>query len=103
MTIRYHVMHPPLVLDTTLLTDPGNYGFQYRDDGASPPEITSVALAGTDGVAITLSGPPNPGARLVYAIGQLVPRGNVRDSDPTLSRHGYPLFNWSVSFDEAVP
>jgi hypothetical protein len=103
VTIRYHVRVPPLVIDTTRITDPGFYGFQYRDDGASPPEIQSVALAGTDGVAITLTGPPNPGARIVYAIGQIRPRGNIRDSDPTASRHGYPLFNWSVSFDEAVP
>ena len=30
-------------------------------------------------------------------------RGNLRDSDATPSRHGYPLFNWAVHFDEPVP
>jgi len=28
---------------------------------------------------------------------------NLRDSDATPSRHGYPLFNWAVHFDEPVP
>lgn len=103
LTVRFYVPVPPLVIDTTRITDPGSYGFQYRDDGASPPEIVSVALSGADSVAITFSAPPNPGARLVYGLAWIPPRGNIRDSDATPSRHGYPLFNWAVHFDEAVP
>jgi lipoprotein-anchoring transpeptidase ErfK/SrfK len=30
------------------------------------------------------------------------PRGNLRDSDATVSLHAYPLWNWAVHFDEPV-
>jgi len=113
VTLTMHVPAPPLVLDTTRATDPGNYGFEYTDDGPGTPTITSVALAGPDSVAITLSAAPtapNPRIRYAYtgvqgAAGGLRtgPRGNLRDSDSTPSRHGYELFDWCVHFDEPVP
>ena len=31
------------------------------------------------------------------------PRGNLRDSDATPSRFGYPLHNWCIHFDRPVP
>ena len=30
-------------------------------------------------------------------------RGNLRDSDATVSRYGYPLYNWGVIYDVPVP
>jgi lysophospholipase L1-like esterase len=113
ITVRFIVPAPPLVFDTTLAKDPGNLGFEYADDGPASPTITSVALAGTDAVTITLSAEPSaPNRRIRYAytgvLGahaglQTGAHGNLRDSDLTPSRNGYPLHDWCVHFDEAVP
>ncbi|HEY8076836.1 MAG TPA: hypothetical protein VIF62_22070, partial [Labilithrix sp.] len=112
ITIAFHVPAPPLVFDTKLVSDPGNFGFEWVDD-ASSAVIESVALAGADRVAIKLSAAPTgehrriryawsakPGA---HAGPQTGPRGNLRDSDATPSLHGYALFDWCVHFDEPVP
>lgn len=111
--IRFIVPTPPLVLDTKLATDPGNFGFEYADDGPSSPSIASVAVTGADTVAITLSAEPTGSNRRIrYAFtGVLGARaglqtgahGNLRDSDATPSRHGNLLYDWCVHFDEAVP
>ena len=113
ITVRFIVPAPPLVFDTTLAKDPGNLGFEYADDGPSSPAITSVAIAGADSVTITLSAEPtasNRRVRYAYtgALGaraglQTGAHGNLRDSDTTPSRNGYPLHDWCVHFDEAVP
>lgn len=113
ITITFHVPAPPLVLDTTRVTNPGNYGFAYLDDAAAKPTIASVAVVGADQVQITLSAAPTGGNRRVTyaATGPLGanggpttgPRGNLRDSDATPSRGGYDLFNWCVHFRADVP
>jgi hypothetical protein len=113
VTVRFIVPAPPLVLDTTLATNPGNMGFEYADDGPGTPTITSVALTGADTVAITLSAAPTAGNRRIrYAFTgnqgakaglQTGAHGNLRDSDTTPSRNGYALYDWCVHFDEAVP
>ena len=113
VTVRFLVPAPPLVLDTTHASDPGNMGFEYADDGPSTPTITGVALTGADTVAITLSAEPTGANRRIrYAYTgirgapaglQTGARGNLRDSDATPSRNGYALFDWCVHFDEAVP
>ena len=112
ITARFHVPYPPLVLDTNLVTDPGQFGFEYSDDEAGRPSIVAVALVGEDMVSVTLSRPPtgaNP--RLRYAFtgirGQsggprTGPRGNLRDSDPEPSLYGNPLYNWCVHFDRPI-
>lgn len=113
ITVKFIVPAPPLVLDTTLATDPGNLGFEYADDGPATPSIASVALTGADTVAITLaSEPTGTNRRIRYAYTgifgakaglQTGARGNLRDSDTTPSRNGYALHDWCVHFDEAVP
>ena len=111
ITAKYTVPSPPLVLDTTRVTDPGSYGFEAVDAAGVRLTITSVALAGPDTVTITLAAPVPAGAHLRYAYtgvphscpGRFVgPRGNLRDSDTTPSQYGYELFNWGVHFDVAV-
>jgi hypothetical protein len=112
ITVRLWVPAPPLVLDETIVTNPGNYGFGYSDSSGAAPTITSVALAGDDSVVITLSAEPVGGnQRVTYAMNGIAgqpagpttgPRGNLRDSDATESRHGYALYNWCVHFDEEV-
>jgi hypothetical protein len=112
VTVKFHVPKPPLVIDTTLVTDPGMNGFEFYDDSGSPPSIASVALSGRDSVVLTLSSAPTGNDKRVrYAMKatreakpgrQEGPRGNVRDSDATPSQTGNQLFNWAVHFDLPV-
>jgi hypothetical protein len=110
VTATFHVPVPPLVIDTTRVTDPGNFGFEWYDASAAPPPITRVALVGPDKVEITLaSAPVGQDRRLRYAYTfhgcagpGTIARGNLRDSDVTPSENGYDLFNWSVHFDVAL-
>jgi len=95
LTIKFAVPTPPLVFDTTLVSNPGNYGFEYTDDSGSPPAINSVAVTESDTVTITLSTTPTgTNKRLRYAYTGVPgnpggpttgPRGNLRDSDATTS------------------
>lgn len=117
ITIKFVVPVPPIVIDTTLVTDPGNLGFEYSDGavstGAKTPAIKRVDVTGPDTVAITLTEAPTAEDRHVrYAFtgnrgspsGPMTgARGNLRDSDTTRSRAGYKLHNWCVHFDELVP
>lgn len=113
VTLRFEVPRPPLVLDTTRVSDPGQRGFEVVEASAAPVPIRQVELADPDRVVLTLSRlPAGPGARVRYAYtgepGQpggptTGPRGNLRDSDPTPSRSGAPLYNWCVHFDLPLP
>lgn len=111
VTVKYLVPKPPLVLDTTKVSNPGNYGFEFTDESGAPPAITSVALSGPDTVKITLaSAPTGPNKRIRYAYtftgcggSGTIARGNVRDSDDTPSPSGNDLSNWSVHFDAPIP
>jgi hypothetical protein len=111
ITAKFLVPVPPLVLDTTLVTDPGAYGFEVVDDAGTPVAVTNVALAGPDTVTLTLAGAPSGKGRLRYAFthephtcpgATRGPRGNLRDSDTTPSNHGYSLFNWAVHFEVPI-
>lgn len=113
ITVKFVVPSPPILLDTTLVSDPGHYGFEYTDASATPPAIVSVTEAGSDTLTITLSAEPTGADRhLRYAFTgtkgarsgpQTGARGNLRDSDATKSRSGKQLYNWCIHFDEAVP
>jgi hypothetical protein len=113
ITVRFLVPAPPLVFDTKLATNPGNMGFEYADDGPASPTITSVSISGADAVAVTLSAEPTGANRRIryaytgtlgaHAGLQTGAHGNLRDSDATPSRNGYPLYDWCVHFDEQVP
>lgn len=113
ITVRFAVPAPPLVLDTKLVVDPGNFGFEYTDASATPPAIEKVALGGPDSVVVILAAVPTADdRRLRYAFSgnrgarsgpETGARGNLRDSDATPSRSGLPLHNWCVHFEEAVP
>lgn len=106
----FHVPKPPLVLDTTRVDDPGNYGFEVSDDSGAPPPITSVAIVAPDTVEIRLGrAPTGANLRLRYAYTftgcagpRSIARGNLRDSDDTPSQSGHELFDWAVHFDEPV-
>jgi lysophospholipase L1-like esterase len=114
VTVKMHVPAPPLVIDTTLVSDPGHNGFEWADDGGgATPTITKVALTAADTVEITLSATPTAANKhLRYAFTGIPnapagattgARGNLRDSDATESRGGYKLYNWAVHFDAPAP
>ena len=113
ITVKLVVPAPPVVLDAELVTNPGNFGFEYVDASATSPAIEKVEIAGPDTVTVTLSAAPTAddrhlryaftgtrGARSGPASGA---RGNLRDSDATRSRSGDALYNWCVHFDVRVP
>jgi hypothetical protein len=121
ITLSYHIPSPPLALDTTLVRDPGNFGFVYIDDSPAPPKIRAVELyGGRNQVRIGLSAPPSAAAghrHIQYAyVGSVQcagggcgagpvsgPRGNLRDSDPVTSRldggDSTHLYNWAATQD----
>jgi hypothetical protein len=118
VTVKFHVPKPPLVFDVVNVTNPGNYGFDFVDNGTI---VTSTAaVTGPDTVTITLAAAPSGvNMRLRYAQNQNTDpatrcigpgtvygggaRGNLRDSDATPSLYGYALHNWGANFDVAVP
>lgn len=111
VTLEYLVPSPPLVLDTTLVSDPGNYGFQAFDD-AGPIAIGAVAVRDATHVTLTLASKPGANLRIRYAFQAAVgahagpaegARGNLRDSDATPSSYGNTLYNWSLHFELPVP
>lgn len=111
ITVTFFVPAPPLVLDTQLVTNPGSFGFEVADGGGAPVAISKVEVTGPDTVTITVASVPSAGARVRYAFSGLPkhsggpedgPRGNLRDSDNTVSRFGYKLYDWCLHFDEPL-
>jgi len=101
-----------LVLDESLVSNPGNYGFEYYDEAGSAT-ISSVTVSGSNTVKVMLNTPPTgAGKRIRYAYTGIPgnpggpttgPRGNLRDSDPATSIYtGKNLYNWCVHFDKAI-
>jgi hypothetical protein len=113
VTIAFDVPAPPLVLDDVLVTNPGNYGFEFADDSGAPPAISAVELVDDVTVEITLASEPtgaNPRIRYAFTGVPNAPagpttgaRGNLRDSDVTPSRFEYLLYNWAVHFEVPAP
>lgn len=113
ITAVFHVPVGVLEIDTTNVSNPGDYGFEYTDAGdGNSVTISSVAITGPNVVQVTLSGTPTGTAqKLRYAYTGTAaagggpttgPRGNLRDQDTTASLHGHQLYNWCVIFDEAI-
>lgn len=97
LTVPFDIPTAPLVLDTTAVTNPGNYGFTALDDsGALPVSTVALADSGTK-VAVTFGRAATTNRKLRYAltgygvprIAGNQPRGNLRDSTPTTP-------NWCV-------
>jgi hypothetical protein len=113
ISARFDVPKGPIVFDTINVPAQTNKGFEYTDDSSSA-SISSVAIDGTDTVRITLNTVPtgaNPKLRYAYtgvpggrpgADSTNGARGNLRDSDDTVSLYGNNLYNWAVHFEEAI-
>ena len=96
----------------------GPYGFEYMDDeGTGIPwrcatTIEAVEIISPAQVRLRLSKIPTASNKRLrygatadlYSTGGPTtgPRGCLRDSDPTPSLYGHPLYNWCVHFDKPV-
>ena len=103
--IEHNVPHPPLVLDSDWVTDPGNLGYSYADNVDPSITIIEVAVTSPTEVTITLSkatsggtlgyadfAPPSDPSYVDVDGGQTSdygptrgPRGCLRDSDPAVA------------------
>ncbi|AWI51990.1 hypothetical protein DDU33_08040 [Actinobacillus porcitonsillarum] len=109
--ITFNVPNPPLVFDTTTVTDPGHYGFYlYKGNGVT---ISKVALDEENNKVIITTNESIPdGACITYAFhngtgGNSGPtkgaRGCLRDSCTDLSTDGtWRLHNWCFAFEEKI-
>lgn len=119
ITVTYRVPRGPLVIDTSWVTNPGNYGFNYVDSEGT--KITRVEVTGPEEIGISLS-KATTGGMLSYALApapagpvspgfgpQSGPRGCVRDSDPMVSYYNhsktgkpYTMHNYSVGWQTVL-
>ena len=132
ITVKFLVPKPPLVFDTTAVSQAPDMGFNVVDSGGNALPISKVELSGTDSVNITLAAAPSGAITVRYAENQATPdpaaalpnytvveqttcigpgtqplhaagpRGNLHDSDNTPSQFSYNLANWAVAFSQTV-
>ncbi|EPW3896613.1 sialate O-acetylesterase [Klebsiella aerogenes] len=120
INLQFNVPHPPLVIDTTWVTEAENYGFYIRDMTTQNFDvvdiISAVEIAGPDRVRIICSRAPTVNEQVTYGWGKAGdplttgrttgPRGNLRDSEGDLPGESYTdtsgtlrkLHNWCVIF-----
>ena len=102
-----------LTLDTTTVSDPGNYGFTFTNN-AGETNISSVVVTNANTVVVTLSGTPtgaNPLLRYAFNAtstdhaGRLTgARGCLRDQRASVGTvTGTNLYNWCVVFKTSTP
>jgi hypothetical protein len=111
ITATFNVPSAPIVFDTTLVSNPGNFGFEYFDNSGAPPAISNVAISGNTVIVTLASVPTGSARRFRYAYtgtsganagATTGPRGNLRDSDPYPSLYGNTLYNWCPAFNIAI-
>ena len=114
LTIKMHVPVPPLVIDTTWVTQNTDYGFRVFDEDGNQVTISSVEVLNKESIKIVTTGAPvGKKLNVDYALSTDSPtgetgrnvgaRGNIRDSqgdtivfDPTGTNR--PLHNWLTMF-----
>ena len=116
VTVVMHVPVSPLVLDTDMVSNPGDYGFEvWGDTDGARKTIQSVTVYGNR-VTLVLDADPDQTVVVKYAQGTqganagptTGARGNLRDSDSTLAycrdvtatdpNSPYKLYNWCPIF-----
>lgn len=112
--VKFYVPAPPIQIDTTNVLENTDYGFVFHDDSGDTPDITNVQVIGPDTIELTLeSVPTGNNQRVSYAFNGTIganagadqngsARGNIRDSDSTVSLYGNNLYNWLVQFEKPV-
>ncbi|MCB9870760.1 MAG: hypothetical protein H6837_12955 [Planctomycetes bacterium] len=95
ITVRFHVPETPLVLDTTSVVDPGNFGFEYTDSSPTPPRIRKVSLVDEDTIRIELDAAPTAAAKFVrYAYRQA---GSVQRTEDGRARQSTRLRRHAIA------
>ena len=99
----------PMVIDTTLVTDPGNYGVSYVDGGGSPVTVSAVSLVGANQIQFTIASAVagtvrfgtvgTPGADAGPSTG---PRTCFRDSLSETYADGAAAYNWLACLELPV-
>lgn len=109
LTVVFHAPVEPIVLDTTAVTNPGSFGFEYVNTSNVAVAINSVAIDNSNTLSIVLT--TATAGKLRYAYTGTVgaapgptagPRGNLRDSANYTNTYNLPLSNWCVHFEEDV-
>jgi PKD repeat protein len=120
--VNYHIPVGSLAIDTTTVAQRPNYGFEFTQTGGNAVTISSVELEDNNTrVKITLSDTPtgtNQHIRYAWSCYNGVDTwcaqagestsvgGNIRDTDssvsPEIGSTGLPLYDWGVTFDQAV-
>jgi hypothetical protein len=108
VTVSFSVPVVPLVFDYQMVAvrDTVKKGFEYFDDSGAIPAITDVSISGTQVLITLASNPTGTFKQIRYGHsaggGSAGPfggvRGNLRDSDATQSKNGYPMYNWCAQF-----
>lgn len=100
--------------DTSMVTNPGYYGFIVKDSSGAVLPISSVSIKDRNRVNIILATDPTSSITVTYVLGTTGAdagyttgaRGNLRDSDNTVSNvldntgTPYTLYNWCVLFSQ---
>jgi hypothetical protein len=97
-----------LVLDTTLVSNPGQYGLRLLDQSGSPVVLTSIAISGTNQIVAALPGALTAGNTYTFCVADVGtignaagattgPRSNLRDSSADIGSNGANLYNWAAS------
>lgn len=113
ITLVYGGRVGDLVFDTTTVAQrpDNNFGFKWTGTGETISSV-SITQPSSGVIQITLSAPPSgAGPRLLEygyvgtsGAGPVTgPRGNVRDSDPMVSRSGAILRNWAINSRHDLP
>jgi hypothetical protein len=104
ITVPIYVPFGALVLDTTTVTNPGNYGFVYSGGTINSVAITNDGSADHHAVVTITLAPGASAGNLDYAYENgsngrngptTGPRGNLRDSDTFVTDYeSWPIRNW---------
>ncbi len=117
--VAFHVPTPPLVLDTTWVTETHNFGFDVFDEDENLADIIeSVTLIGPCRIRVILTREAKMGEKLTYAYGRETDslksgrvagaRGNLRDSEGEVDKYTDAdgnerrMDNWCVIFEEQL-
>ncbi|MGF7152606.1 hypothetical protein [Novosphingobium gossypii] len=97
-----------LVIDTTVVSDPGNYGISYRDTSGNPIAVSGVTVSGST-VQFTIASPAPGfaefGLRAPSGSGggpTTGPRTCIHDSSADTYANGSRMWKWMVHSEVAV-
>jgi hypothetical protein len=115
INVNFNVPKPPLKFDTTLVSNPSNYGFRVFAVDGTEITITSVKITRPTSVKITTNTVLTSGMKLTYGINGTVgksgpllgSRGNLRDIQGETLKYkpatlNYPLHNWCQMFEQKL-